>query len=190
MKRILSNAVIFAAGAAIGSVVTWKLIEEKYKRIAQEEIDSVKEVFAKKRTEEPEVIKPTIDDLVEAKIESENGHVDYSNIVEKLGYTNNEEGGSTMIDKPYVISPDEFGDCDYEIVSLTFYADGVLADDYDEVVEDIPGTVGIGSLQTFGQYEDDSVFVRNDRLKIDYEILRDLRRYSEVVGPNRVGDNA
>lgn len=188
MKRILSNAVIFAAGAAIGSVVTWKLIEEKYKRIAQEEIDSVKEVFSRKKAE-PEVteepIKPTIDDVV-----AKTAHVDYSNIVEKLGYKNDEEGGSTMIDKPYVISPDEFGDCDYETVSLIFYADGVLADDYDEVVADIPGTVGVGSLQTFGQYEDDSVFVRNDRLKTDYEILKDLRKYSEVVGPARVDDNA
>lgn len=189
MKRILSNAVIFAAGAAIGSVVTWKLIEEKYKRIAQEEIDSVKEVFARKKVE-PEVteepIKPTIDDVVK-----ETGHVDYSSMVNKLGYVKDEEeGGSTMIDKPYVISPEEFGDCDYETVSLVFYADGVLADDYDEVVTDIGSTVGIGSLQTFGQYEDDSVFVRNDRLKTDYEILKDLRKYSDVVGPNRVDDNA
>ena len=28
----------------------------------------------------------------------------------------------------------------------------------------------------------DSVFVRNDRLKCDYEILRDNRSYSDVTG--------
>ena len=45
MNSTLSKVLIFAAGAAIGSAVTWKLIKEKYERIAQEEIDSVKEVF-------------------------------------------------------------------------------------------------------------------------------------------------
>ena len=38
--------------------------------------------------------------------------------------------------------------------------------------------VGMESLTHFGEYEDDSVFVRNDRLKCDYEILMDERTYS------------
>ena len=41
--------------------------------------------------------------------------------------------------------------------------------------------VGKESLNHFGEYEDDSVFVRNDRLKRDYEILLDQRNYSDVV---------
>ena len=45
MKDTLNNVLIFAVGAAIGSAVTWKLLKTKYERIAQEEIDSVKEVF-------------------------------------------------------------------------------------------------------------------------------------------------
>ena len=32
----------------------------------------------------------------------------------------------------------------------------------------------------FGEYEDDSVFVRNNRLKCDYEILRDEGEYSDL----------
>ena len=48
MKTALSNFIIFATGAVIGSVVTWKIIKTKYEQIAQEEIDSVKEVFSKK----------------------------------------------------------------------------------------------------------------------------------------------
>ena len=32
---------IFAAGAAIGSVVTWKIVKRKYERRAQEEIEWV-----------------------------------------------------------------------------------------------------------------------------------------------------
>ena len=39
---MIRDVVIFSAGAAIGSIVTWKLIEAKYKQSADEEIASVK----------------------------------------------------------------------------------------------------------------------------------------------------
>ena len=84
--------------------------------------------------------------------------------------------------KPYVISPDEFGEFeDYERISLSYYADQILADEDDEKVEDVDNVVGLESLAHFGEYEDDSVFVRNDRLKCDYEILLDQRTYSDVI---------
>ena len=81
-----------------------------------------------------------------------------------------------------MIPPEQFGDDEeYEQISLTYYADGVLADENDEVIEDVEDAVGIDPLNHFGEYEDDSVFVRNDARKCDYEILLDQRTYSEVV---------
>ena len=81
---------------------------------------------------------------------------------------------------PYVISPDEFSENeDYETESLTYYSDGILADDRDNII-DIDMVVGRESLNHFGEYEDDSVFVRNEELKTDYEILLDTRRYSDI----------
>ena len=44
---MFKNVLIFAAGAAIGSAVTWKLIKTKYEQIANEEIESVKEFFGR-----------------------------------------------------------------------------------------------------------------------------------------------
>jgi hypothetical protein len=83
---------------------------------------------------------------------------------------------------PYVITPEEFGERDdYETASLTYFADGILADDTDQMVEDVDDTVGTDSLTHFGEYEDDSVFVRNDDLKCDYEILLDVRKYADVI---------
>lgn len=184
---------IFAAGAAIGSAVTWKLLRDKYAKLAQEEIDSVKEVFSKKKNGPT-----TIDEVVESKEVNTETLESLKDKVQELGYINysniskEEEGGSDMIDKPFVIEPEEFGETDYETVSLTYYADGVLADDRDNVIEDVEGMVGVESLDHFGEYEDDSVFVRNDRLETDFEILLDLRKFSDVVkvNPNRVGHNA
>ena len=83
---------------------------------------------------------------------------------------------------PYVISPDEFGGVEeYEKISLSYYADGILADDDDEVMENADEIVGLDSLTHFGEYEDDSVFVRNDVMKCDYEILLDHRNYKDVA---------
>ena len=87
-------------------------------------------------------------------------------------------------DEPYVIAPEEFGELDgYGTISLTFYADEILADENDNLVECVDSVVGLDSLTTFGDYEDDSVFVRNDKLRCDYEILRDHRRWEDIVSP-------
>ena len=48
MKQKLLYLVMFAAGATIGSAVSWQLAKNKYKQIADEEIQSVKDAFSKK----------------------------------------------------------------------------------------------------------------------------------------------
>ncbi len=37
-------------------------------------------------------------------------------------------------------------------------------------------------MEHFGEYEDDSVFVRNEENMCDYEILLDQRNFSELTG--------
>ena len=89
-----------------------------------------------------------------------------------------------MATKPYIIEPDDFGEEDgYETATLTYYADGVLEDDYYVVIdkEEVDDMVGLESFDHFGEYENDTVFVRNERLKTDFEIQRDLRKYSETT---------
>ena len=50
-------------------------------------------------------------------------------------------------------------------------------DEDDSPIVDIEYLVGEDSLDHFGEYEDDSVFVRNDDLKTDFEILLDEASY-------------
>lgn len=188
----------FIAGAGIGSVCTWQLLKRKYELIAQEEIDSVKAAYATK-----EIGKSFVEGfrdglkVAEDRTQKDEGDVDfkkYASIIQKEGYTDysrsvEEKKGEAFVEKPYVISPDEFGEFEeYEKISLTYYADEVLADENDEEVDDVDEIVGEESLNHFGEYEDDSVFVRNDRLKCDYEILLDQRNYSDVAKtrPHRV----
>ena len=176
------NAILFIFGAAVGSAATWAYVKKKYERIAQEEIDSVKEVFSKKEKDDNSAdacVKPTEDTKEYAEIIHENEYINYS----KKENTAAEK--AEIRDKSYfvyVITPEEFGEFDeYDKISLTYYDDDILADENDEIIEDIDETVGSDSLTHFGEYEDDSVFVRNDERKCDYEILLDHRNYSDVI---------
>lgn len=186
--------VAFIFGAAVGSAVTWLYVKNKYEQIAQEEIDSVKEVFSKREPIQGKcgvgerrahmMDKPDMAEFV-TKIK-ENGYTNYTDVIEEK-----ESKTETKKEKPYVIAPEEFGEEDeYDTISLTYYSDRVLADDDDKIVEDVEDVVGFGSLESFGEYEDDSVYVRNDRLKCDYEILLDQRRYSDVINkkPHQMED--
>lgn len=184
MNNKATCALAFMVGAAIGAVATWKFVETKYKRIAQEEIDSVKEVFSRRKTEiETEPAEDTSEDEREEPSPEEVN--EYKAKVNKLGYTHDEyyeeKGERLPMDRPYVISPDEFGENhDYELAALIYYADGVLEDNFGEVVENIDELIGRESLDHFGDYGEDTVFVRNDVLKTDYEIAYDIRRYVDV----------
>ena len=191
MKDLLTSAVIFTVGAIIGSAVTYKMLKTKYENIAQEEIDSVKEVFSRMHSEsaneeeEAEEAEPTQQKGANGKANVK----EYATIIKDSGYVNYSDSNNikkeeSNVNKPRVIPPEEFGEEDYAVISLNYYADGVLADDWDKVIEDVENTVGEDFANHFGEYEDDSVFVRNDELETDYEILRDTRNFSDVVNKN------
>lgn len=222
MNYKLFNVLLFAAGAAIGSAVTWKVLKTKYEKLVQEEIESVKTAFAEgmvdfhaaaKEDEDPDnseeersgVISGQIDwdeledlDELDANEEAEY-QSDMATMAEYERLTDHyktKKGGVKSMDKsvakePYVISPFDFGEIDdYDRVSLTYYADNILEDEnYDIITEkDRDDYIGNKALFTFGEYEDDSVFVRNERLRTDFEILRDYRTYEQARGtaPNQV----
>ena len=189
---MLSKVVLFVAGAVIGSVATWKFVKTKYEQIANEEIESVREFYRTKEMGEKltEGFKNGIDSVDEEVKEKasqaatmiRDTYENYASAYRSEEEEEKEEEEDRMEDKPYVISPEEFGEAGYEQISFTYYADGVLTDeqDYEMTEEEIEESVGLDAVNHFGEFEDDSVFVRNDRLQIDYEILKDLRNYSEV----------
>lgn len=168
----------FVAGVAVGVVASYTYFKNKYENLAQEEIDSVKEAFARQKEEESEEVNEIKEYRRQIK---EAGYVNYHSMSSTIIETEDEEVEPIMT-KPYVIPPEEFGmKDDYELVSLTYYADAILADDQDMKIEDVENMVGFESLGSFGEYEDDCVHVRNDAQKTDYEILRSLRNYSSVL---------
>lgn len=181
----------FVAGAAAGATATWLLLKKKYEKIADEEINEMYMYYQDKLDE--------LDDLDEDEMEPDKEELDEiarqhaEAIIEKAGYSTGpisatqvvpkEEEPEVMEDRerPYVITPEEFDEFDdYNTISLTYFADEVLTDDQKNIIDNIDEIIGLDSLSHFGEYEDDSVFVRNDKLKTDYEILLDTKTFEEI----------
>lgn len=202
----MKNFFTFVTGLVIGSVVTYVVVKDKFEKIAQEEIDSVKEVFGRRVEKEADkkvekIAKKEVEKIRKEYNEYDNLTKNYTSYsknkteesikdVEYEEVCENDEDGVELdeierasdYDRPYIIEPQEFGALDgYSLITLYHYSDNVLADDCDELVEDLDNVVGEDYASHFGEYEDDCVYVRNDRLKADYEICRDLRKYSDVA---------
>ena len=187
MNDKLSSVIIFCGGVFIGGFLTWDFFKTKYEKIADEEIASVKETFEHR---EP---RPDKNYKVEETLK---GNDAYINIIDSNSYRNysntaietNKKGGTADMElkQPYVITPEQYEDnVDYTKVSLTWYNDEVLEDDWGNVL-DPDDVIGSDALKTFGQYEKDSVFVRDDDEQIDYEVLLDTRSYKETYGHDPV----
>ena len=185
MSETIKKIFIFIAGAGLGAIVSWQFLKNKYEQIANEEIASVKEAYNKKNdissdeSEEDEFQEKTADGkLVETALPSEEEVNEYKKIVSNYTNNENEEKGVTDMPRgPYVIKPEEFGNMDYDLVSLEYYADKVLVDEDDHPIQDVEYMVGEDSLEHFGEYEEDAVYVRNDLIKTDFEILLVESRY-------------
>lgn len=194
--NIVGYILAFTAGGAIGATVAYKLLEEKYERIAQEKIKSIKEAYTVPRLIEEGIT----EDIPEANDTDEHQTIvqDYiSNdpsqpVPQYTDYTTMATKPVEFVDddEPYVIEPIQAGDDDYEITTYTLYGDGVLADEMNMPVEDISGTVGKDYAEHFGEYDDEAVYIRNDRLRTDFEVLREGRTYAELMtrGP-RIGED-
>lgn len=83
--------------------------------------------------------------------------------------------------EPVIIRPEEFGeDSSYETMTLLSYTDGLVSDDAFELIEDVRGAIG-DAVQHMGEFEEDVIHVRNDRLKIYYEVLRSEKSYQDDI---------
>ena len=188
MNRKLSNVLLFTAGVAVGSLVTWRYFKTKYEVVEDEIEEKIEEPEGESEEEGPEVLKsktsykkPPLKEYV--KMVESNGYAPKTHVEEVEEEIANGEWDDKDVYEPYIIRPDEYGELHaYETLSLNYYADGVLTDELDNPIEDVESLVPADFADHFGEYDDNAVFVRNDNLECDYEILRDLRKFTDVVG--------
>lgn len=156
MNKIIFAA--FAAGAVLGVLVAWK-----YSQCHETE-------------EEFNDTNADTDDIPEESAEEYKAEA--QRIVIDEGYTAEE----AETKDPYVISADEFGFFeDFEEITLTYYSDDILTDDQDHIIDDRESIIGRDALSRLTNSDDETVYVRNEKLKADYEICYDYKRFAEVM---------
>lgn len=184
MNKIVTHGFAFAAGVAVGVAVSYKYLKTYFEKIAQEEIDSVYESLAPAQKESEEPTKKDVEDEIVLE------KVEYADVLTSTGYAGKEITEKEVSDvKPYVISDSEFAaldDSEYDIITLTYYSDGILSDDRDDIIYDIDDIIGEESLEHFDDVDEngnpvDTIYVVNDELGTAYEILRDNRAYESVT---------
>ena len=202
IKSIIFPILTLVVGGAIASFATWKIAEKSKEELSKlnktgvifskvESPDEIRDEEPKKNISTPSETK-LVSEMLERDIEKFKGSEKepdenvYVESTEEFSYSPEDIDriirNESKKEHPYIISPEEFGEISsYEKISLTYYIDGVLADDDDEVIYDIENIIGHESLNHFGEYEDDSIFVRNDKLKCDYEVLLDQREFSKML---------
>lgn len=89
-------------------------------------------------------------------------------------------------EKPYVISQEDFmqGDAGYQQVTVTYYqVDNVLADERDDVIEDMEKNIGLNCLVQFGvaSSDENTVHVRNEKIQLDFEVVRHEGSFAQEV---------
>lgn len=182
----MNGGIGFLLGAAVGGaaafVGTWKYWEHKSREIEDAAVESCRKAFGRPRhTEEP--VKPDIskdeaqdDPTPEEKQAYKEAAAPYAPPFEA---DEDEQTGR------YIIAPFEFGNRDYEERSFTYYPGGQIEDEDGHLLtsEEIEETVGADAINHFGEYEEDSVFVRNEDRGYDYEILRSIRPYFDPAHP-------
>lgn len=100
------------------------------------------------------------------------------------GKTEQEMKEAFVVDRtlPYIITDQEFSDENphYDKVSLYFYKhDEVVCEENEEPIDDVENVIGYEALNILDKQM--GVWVRNERLAIDYEIIGINASYAEMV---------
>ena len=190
---MMRDTVIFVAGAVIGGVAAYFYAKRKYEAICEEEIESMKEFYMEphaapeKKEEEKVTQKYRIsDEINRAKANYAQLTQDYMEApdpddVAASEMVNNpypfmadDSPREGIAEAPYVIAGEQFVNekRNFDKITLMYYAgNGVLVDQTETVQQDIDEVIGRESLNHFGESEEDTLYVRNENLNCDYEVL-------------------
>lgn len=182
----MNKVVTFVLGAGCGAITSWLLAKNHYEKIANKELKERLERQSAHNTESS--VQEPVADKVETKEEiakepSElkdfTGIADYYNYNAAFKPTPNDDEKKTY---PYKITVNQYEDeYRYYKETLTYYeGDGILANDADEEMTVVDTIGDPGYLKQFD--EEGSLYIRDDRNAIDYEITRVEMSYEDVVG--------
>lgn len=207
---ILVGAASGAVGGVVAYFVGKKIMQAKYEKLAQQEIAEAKEFYSRLHKKDdfstpekaadalrpPAAVEKAADALI--TYQGRNDTIPHAVTVEKEvnvfaersvkdNFDIEKEMKSRTPDKPYIISHEEFmlAEPGFPQSTITYYeGDGTLADERDQEIPFVDPVVGEGNLQFgYGSGDNRIVYIRNERLSSDYEVLKSDGKYAhEVLG--------
>lgn len=202
---------MLAIGGILGAGVARIILKRQYEEQIDIEIEELKEYYNSKYAS-PEVITGTRDiDPLKNEDTSEHGvkHVDnYVKIAKRYGkdYSDPSEAVRELQDvvdnaphqptidersnQPYIITDEEFNEecLNYDKVTLFYYTvDDTLTDEQEQQIDDRQRLLGMENIEP--DEDPSALYVRNERLMIDYEITFIYGSYKDCVcGPDSEED--
>lgn len=179
------------SGLGVGYLLAERHLDEFYAKLSQDEIAEAKKFYAtlhkRGSFETPEQAVEALIPVEEAAdaLLAYQGKVEVTE-VETTTVTRNIFEEMTKVDQtvPHIISEEQFMENGTEYLqhSLTYYeGDSVLVDERDEPIaaSEIDKTVGVSNLNSFGS--ETTIYVRNNKMQTEFEIVKSEGRYSEEV---------
>lgn len=203
-----NNILYFVGGVAVGAVTTYFSLRTYFRNKMEEELDieindyknyidsKYDDKISEKICEDKESKEIISNDIEETVIEETknidrvekpdiNVEPDYEEIIEKLNYNqfSTKTKGSKK-KKPYLISVSEYEEGRYDKVSLSYFDedDILFNNNTNEVVDDPGNTVGHSNLESLASEEMEEIYVRNDILGVDYNVILELGSYHDFAG--------
>lgn len=193
----MNKFLIFLAGAAAGSLITWYFTKEYYRKKTDEEVNDVVAYFcnaSKREVEEPRrVQQETERQQREAWQEQKKAYYKMSQRyqppdepVPEVGYYP-EPHPHEDYNPPYEVTEEQVLDMmrmndEWEQVELTYYeADDVVVEDREQMENwsEYVGPVSSKCFNSQGLY-----FVRNEKYKVDYEIHYEPGNFGDTTDPD------
>ena len=171
---------VFCIGAVTGSLCTARFLDERYSKIADEEIESVKEVAKKTINDLKEKISNIKKEEVQALKVNDTDVSIYEDVVN--AYNKKEE--VQVIIEP--ITEEEYSEDDNEKMTLWFYGqDKAVINDDDEPIDNILDCIGSDIIDNpecyFDIPEKTTVYLRNNVMHIDFEVIYLDKSYSKDI---------
>lgn len=189
--KALKNLLIFVVGVGVGSVVTYHYTKDKYEKQNNEEQEALLEHYGISRTMEAEE--------AHAKAERNLNKPDimeYKRVINETQYNNyskSEKKSKEEVKEPdtveeevvtEIITLEDAGmGCNYQVVTLELYTDGIIADEDDKEAinkHDYFGNLDLDEIFDESEYGD-CVYIRNHNLKLDIELAKVDRSYTESI---------
>ena len=182
--------IFFSAGMVAGGLVGYYICKRKYHIVQVEEVEPAK---TGEKSEGSGLLKVSSEEMGEMieKTESKMYEASYKQYQKGADEEWEEAEKVSPVEPemvPYCISPDAYANehNEYAKIVLLYYEDNEVLEyeEYDinagdDHFADIGSTIGHDAINHFGEYERDAVFVRNERLGNDYEVLLIHSAYDE-----------